>query len=101
MIALILMSPREVAKQIAKFARAKRLSLNLSQQSLSQRSDVSFSVIKKFESTGKISLESLLKIALVIGCLEEFTTLFQPAPPQEAATLDELINEKKRKRGRQ
>lgn len=98
---LILMTPLDVARQIAKLAQTKRLSLNLSQHSLSERSGVSFGVIKKFERTGKISLESLLKIALVLGCLEEFSALFKPIPPQQAATLDELINEKKRKRGRQ
>lgn len=101
MIASILMGPHDIAKQIAKFSQAKRLSFNLSQHSLSERSGVSFGVIKKFERTGKISLESLLKIALVLGCLEEFAALFKPTPPQQVATLDELINEKKRKRGRQ
>lgn len=101
MSTVILMSPHDVAQQIAKFVRAKRLSFNLSQNSLSVRSGVSFGVIKKFERTGKVSLESLLKIALVLGCLEEFTSLFKPPPLQQATTLDELINEKKRKRGRQ
>ena len=96
-----LMSPYDISIQIAKLAQAKRLSFNLSQHSLSERSGVSFGVIKQFERTGKISLESLLKIALLLGCLEEFTLLFKPMPPQQVATLDELINEKKRKRGRQ
>jgi len=100
MITLELMSPHDVAEQIAKLAQAKRLSFNLSQRSLSERSGVSFGVIKKFERTGKISLESLLKIALVLDCLKEFAVLFKPIPPQQVATLDELINEKKRKRGR-
>lgn len=101
MVSLILLSPHEVTKQLAKSAQVKRLALNLSQQSLSNRSGVSFGVIKKFERTGQISLESLVKIALVLGSLEEFTGLFKPIPPQNVTTLDELINEKKRKRGRQ
>ena len=66
-----------------------------------KRSEVSFGVIKKFERTGKISLESLLKLALVLGSLLEFTNLFKPTPLHEAITLDNLIQNKKRKRGRQ
>ncbi|MGL5626698.1 MAG: hypothetical protein ACRDDW_04165 [Candidatus Rhabdochlamydia sp.] len=34
-------------------------------------------VLKKFEQTRKISLESLLKIALVLGALGEFKDLFK------------------------
>ena len=73
----MLISPSEVFFKIAGSARKKRLSLNLSQQSLSKSSGVSYAVIKKFESTGKISLESLLKIAMVLGSLNEFTDLFK------------------------
>jgi transcriptional regulator with XRE-family HTH domain len=100
MVSLILDSPHDIAQQIARYAQAKRLAFNLSQQSLSERSGVSFGVIKKFERTGKISLESLLKIALVLECLDEFDVLFKSIP-QKNASLDEMINEKKRKRGRQ
>ncbi len=100
MISTMLMTPQDMARQIASLAQAKRLAFNLSQQSLSDRSGVSFGVIKKFERTGKISLESLLKIALILECLDEFSVLFKPKPLQEVATLDEMINEKKRKRGR-
>ncbi len=96
---MILLNPHDLTLQIAKFAQAKRLSFNFSQHTLSERSGVSFGTIKKFERTGKISLESLLKIALVLESLEEFSELFKPTPEQ-AATLDELINQKTRKRGR-
>lgn len=72
----------------------------MSQQSLSKRSGVSFGVIKKFERTGKISLASLLKIGLVLNSLNEFAEFFKAAPPEHAKTLDELIQQKPRKRGR-
>jgi transcriptional regulator with XRE-family HTH domain len=96
----ILVSPSEVSLKIASSAREKRLSLNLSQQSLSKSSGVSHAVIKKFESTGKISLESLLKIAMALGCLNEFTDLFKSNSSETFISLDELINKKTRKRGR-
>ena len=100
-MAVFLMTPVEMAKQIAKRSQAKRLSLNLSQKTLSERSGVSFGVLKKFERTGKISLESLLKIALALSSLEEFKDLFKPMSPESFLSLDELLKEKKRKRGRE
>lgn len=96
----VFMTPQEIARHIAKQAKEKRLSLNFSQQTLSQRSGVSFGVLKKFEQTGKISLESLLKIALALGALEEFKDLFKPISPEHFASIEELLKDKKRKRGR-
>jgi transcriptional regulator with XRE-family HTH domain len=100
MIASILMMPSEMAEYIAKAAKEKRLSLNLSQKTLSERSGVSFGVVKKFERTGKISLESLLKLALALNALKDFFKLFSQTPPEELRSLDEILKEKTRKRGR-
>jgi transcriptional regulator with XRE-family HTH domain len=99
-MSLILLTPKEITTKIAKKAQTKRLSLNLSQKGLSDRSGVSFGVIKKFERTGKISLESLLKIAAALNSLEDFNILFQPMPAEHFTSLDALLEEKTRKRGR-
>ncbi|MDA9832607.1 helix-turn-helix transcriptional regulator [Gammaproteobacteria bacterium] len=45
----------------------KRLKLNLSQKTLSEKSGVSYGTLKEFEQKRPISLESLLKIALALG----------------------------------
>ncbi|MBY0545557.1 MAG: helix-turn-helix domain-containing protein [Gammaproteobacteria bacterium] len=96
-----LLTPHEVATQLAERAQAKRLVLNLSQKTLSERSGVSFGVIKKFERTGKISLESLLRLAWILDALDDFNALFKPAPPESFLSLDELLKAKtSRKRGR-
>ena len=100
-MSIFLMTPSEMRMHLAKQTQTKRLSLNWSQQTLSQRSGVSYSVIKKFEQTGKISLESLLKMALVLGSLKEFYSLFAPKPAEQFNTLDELLKDSTRKRGRQ
>jgi transcriptional regulator with XRE-family HTH domain len=99
-MSIILITPQEMAKHIAKQVKKKRLSLNLSQSSLSAQSGVSFGVIKKFEGTGKISLESLLKIALSLDSLKEFEELFKKPPLEEFLSLDDIIEDKTRKRGR-
>ncbi|TDT72168.1 helix-turn-helix protein [Allofrancisella inopinata] len=98
---VLLKSPYEMAKDIAKRAQAKRLSLNLSQQTLSKVSGVSYGTLKKFERTGQISLESLLKIAIVLDEFEKFEQLFVKKAEELPASLDELlVEESTRKRGR-
>ena len=99
MIDFTLLNPLETAKHIAMAAKEKRLFLNLTQKNLSKRSGVSLSVIKKFEQTGKISLESLLKLSLPLGCLQDFLKLFEPKPLEDSLTLDTILKQKTRKRG--
>lgn len=100
MISVNMMSIEEMQKMIAQQARALRLKLNLSQQTLSARSMVSYGSLKKFEQTGQISLESLLKLAVVLGAMDSFKGLFAPAPLAAALSLDELIVSDQRQRGR-
>jgi transcriptional regulator with XRE-family HTH domain len=101
MISTIMISPHEMAEHLAKKAKTKRLSLNLSQQTLAEHSGVSYGVLKKFERTGQISLVSLLKLALCLDALENFHGLFDLTKPENAISLDALIESSKtRKRGR-
>lgn len=99
-MSILMKSPQEVAQDLAKKAQARRLSLNLSQQTLANRSGVSYGTLKKFERTGRISLESLLKIALILGELEDFYQLFDINNSEPPPSLDELLKERSRKRGR-
>lgn len=93
-------SPFEIAKEIAKKAQEKRLKLNLSQQTLSEKSGVSYGTLKKFEQKGQISLESLLKLALALGEMDQFENLFAKTDDKLPVSLDELLDEHQRKRGR-
>jgi len=99
-MSVILKSPKEMMLDIAVKVREKRLHLNWSQQTLSDRSGVAFGTLKKFERTGQISLESLLKLGLVLDALEDFETLFKPSSGLNASSLDALLKEIKRRRGR-
>lgn len=100
MLPINIFTPLEFLAQIAQKAKAKRLSLNLSQHNLSLRSGVSLGSIKRFERTGKISLESLLKLALVLNSLESFNSLFTQEPLQSLPSLDAILKQIPRKRGR-
>ena len=72
--------------------RNKRKALKLSQEELAKRSGVSFGSVKRFESTGEISLTSLLKIAIVLGSEGDFNSLFARKSYQ---SLQEVIDEAK------
>ena len=55
----------------------RRKEAKLSREQLAARSGVSYGSIRRFESTGDISLHSLLKISHTIGLLDEFNALFK------------------------
>lgn len=91
----------ELMQDIAAAAKVRRLELNLTQMGLEHRSGVSLGTIKKFEHTGKISLQSLLNIAMALGATQEFESLFSATASSGVLSLDELIAQPKgRKRGR-
>lgn len=99
-MSFILDTPQEILKDIARQSKQARLNINLSQEGLASRSGISLASLKRFEQTGKISLESLLKIALVLNSLEDFKLLFQKSA-KPIMSLDEIIEEpSKRQRGR-
>ncbi len=75
-MSILLKTPTEVMKELGLKVRAKRLSQNLSQSGMASRSGVSLGSLKRFESTGQISLESLLKIAMSLNCMRDFETVF-------------------------
>ncbi len=100
MVSVNMMTPSDMQKRVASMVRDLRLELNFSQQTLSEKSGVSYGSLKKFEQTGKISLESLLKLAVILGCMDDFNLLFVHKSAQKALSLDELIDDGKRKRGR-
>jgi transcriptional regulator with XRE-family HTH domain len=56
--------------------RARRKELGYSQRRLAGESGISYGSIRRFEMTGQISFSSLLRLADVLGYLEDFTTLF-------------------------
>ncbi|MDF1878397.1 helix-turn-helix transcriptional regulator [Sulfurimonas sp. SAG-AH-194-C20] len=82
-------TPLDIQKSLRDTFKQKRLLLKLTQEGVVNRSGVSLGSIKRFESTAEISLTSLLKIANVLECLEEFSSLCK-IEPQKASTMEEL-----------
>ena len=70
-------SPKEIMLLLSKNVIVLRKQEKMSQKELSERSGVAYASIRKFESTGIISLESLLKICEVLKRLTDFESILQ------------------------
>lgn len=83
-------TPEEINKDLAQRIRNIRKRRRISQEQLSERCGVSYGSIKRFESTGQISLLHLTRIAVALGCVEEIKRLFVEVP---YLSIEEVMNE--------
>ena len=99
-MAVYLKTVQEVQAGIAGRFKARRLAMNLTQNELAARSGVTFSSLKRFEREGLIALDSLLNLALVLNCLDDFEKLAAESTLNSAAqSLDALLATPARRRG--
>jgi len=84
-------TPDEINKEIAARVRTVRKRRKISQVKLSEKSGVSLGSVKRFESTGEISLLSLTKIAIALNVEQELKQLFSNVPYM---SLEEIENER-------
>lgn len=94
-----IISPEGKAKALAERVKTRRLEMNLTQEGISVRSGLPLATYRRFERTGKISLDGLLHVAYALDALNDFDRLFES---RKYATLDEALeaNQKDRKRGK-
>ncbi|MBS2210723.1 helix-turn-helix transcriptional regulator [Carboxylicivirga mesophila] len=85
-------TPDSVCKELAKRHKALRKQLKLTQAELADRAGVSLGSLKRFETTGQISLESLLKLANLLNRLSDFDTIFTPR--EDKKELERLFSTK-------
>lgn len=92
-------SPEGKARALAERVKTRRLEMNLTQEGLSVRSGLTLASYRRFERTGKISLDGLLRIAYALDALNDFDRLFEN---HKYTTLDEALdaNLTNRKRGK-
>lgn len=91
-MSLTLKTPQEIQAGIARRFKARRLDMNLTQGELAARSGVTVSSLKRFERAGLIALESLLDLALVLNCLDDFDKLAAESQrASDAPSLDALL----------
>lgn len=66
-----------ITEKLIKRVKLRRKELKYTQKELAKRSGVNYASIRRFETTGDISLASLIKIAHAMNCLEDFNNLFK------------------------
>ncbi len=101
MLNINIITPSSMIEKLRANFKAKRLFLSLTQDGLSKRSGVSLGSLKRFEASGAISLDSLLQIALVLECIDDFASI---ANHKELSvkSIDDIFDKKKikvKKRG--
>lgn len=83
-------TPGEIDKVIADRIRNIRKRRKISQKRLSEKSGVSLGSVKRFETSGEISLISLTKIAIALDISSEMEELFEEVP---FLSIEEIIDE--------
>lgn len=88
---MIFKTNTQVIRELAQRSRDLRKANKLSQQELADRSGVSLGSLKRFETSGKISLESLVKILVTLGRSGELADLLKPR--ETPRSIDELFKQ--------
>jgi transcriptional regulator with XRE-family HTH domain len=96
-----LVTSSKAQRKLAENVRQRRLGMNLTQEGLAERSGVPLPTLRKFEQKGAISLESFLKLQMVVGGLEPMLDALELSQ-QSFASIDEVLeddNKPTRQRG--
>ena len=75
--------------QIAQNVRAVRKRRKISQKVLSEKSGVSLGSVKRFETSGEVSLHALIKIAIALDIDDALIHLFEEVP---FLSIEEIIH---------
>ena len=87
---LVWETAEELDQKLAQRVRNIRKRRSISQEKLAAMSGVSHGSIKRFETTGQISLISLTKIAMALDIADELRNIFSQVPYRD---IKEVINE--------
>lgn len=93
-------TPEQVSKTLAARIKALRLAKGWKQATLAERSGVSLASLRRFEATGRASLQLLLQLAFALNRLDDFDALLQPPRAASLAELEAAEKRPSRRRGR-
>ena len=89
-------TPLDICLSTAKKTVARRKALRITQKELAGMTGVSFASVRRFETTGKISFESLVKIAIALDLKDDIKNLFLERKVYHS--IQEVIEEANQKR---
>ena len=70
-------TPQDVLVELARKTRRLRKEKKLSQQEIATKANVSLGSYKRFERTGQVALDSFIRIAFILGRLDDFDALLK------------------------
>ena len=81
--------------EMAKRHKMLRKQAGFTQSELARRSGVSLGSLKRFETSGQISIQSLFLLIDVLGRLDDFDTILKPI--ENMKEIERLFSDKKRR----
>ncbi|MCF8293949.1 MAG: helix-turn-helix domain-containing protein [Chitinophagaceae bacterium] len=84
--------PFDILKELAEKHRVLRKQAGLTQSELANRSGVSLGSLKRFELTGQIALESLLKLAHILNRIGDFELILNT--DDNLKNIDKLFSDR-------
>lgn len=86
-----LYSAAEVQQELAQWVRAARRNQKLSRADLAERSTVPAPTLKRFETTGQISLRQFLLLWQCLADLRELRRITVRRPRPQPRSIDEVL----------
>jgi transcriptional regulator with XRE-family HTH domain len=96
MISIEYKTPVQILQDIGLRAKSARLRDNMSRKTLAEKAGVSEASLKRFETTGQVSLSSLVQLLTALDRLAELDELLTEKTPLSVREL----NDTQRQRGR-
>jgi len=84
--------PFDILKELAEKHRVLRKQAGLTQSELANRSGVSLGSLKRFELTGQIALESLLKLVHILNRIGDFELILNT--DDNLKNIDKLFSDR-------
>lgn len=94
MIQLVQKTAPQIAQELSERVRRRRKEKGFTQAQLAERSGMSLASYKRFEQQHEIAFDSLIKVAIALGCEKDFDTLF--STPQFSSIEELIASEKNR-----
>lgn len=83
---LSLQKPGEIVKLLCERLRQERIARQMTQSEVAARAGVGVNTVSNLESGKNVGFESVVRVAMVLGRLQELEQLFQP----KLESLDDL-----------
>lgn len=84
-----ILTPNQVAAELAHKVKQCRLSMRLTQAELATKAGITLATYRRFEQSAQISLQGLLQVAFALDCLRDFDSLFA----RKWQSIDDMLND--------